>query len=662
MSKTATPIAEKTRSVKLLRDILGAASLRADMIVPVKAEAPGMVCVETASGMPMWLSLIYDCEFVTSPENQSVPTASELNRKRPTVKPNQAKAWADAAAKTSGANGSTKRGAKSQPGPSSPAASPAAPASKPPAAMPPVVVQIPLEKLHRHPQNRAVDVPSCADLAERMKSGQLTPCIIRPAESIENEFTNVPLGHFQLLAGERRVTAAMINGWETIACSIRGVGDVEALRILVEENAQREDLTDIEKAESIATLCLPVDEGGAGYTREQAGAIYSLSAGAASNLVRLLELPQVWRDRVSKGELPQTFARELLPYAKHDALVKIIDKLIADEVKDNGAVSMRRDEFADQVYWEMARFTRSLEPKEYNGPKFKLDDATLAKLEVIEIPGPNDRSGEKRALNVKLWDKLQKEAAKRKADPHDQHADCGPNGKQKAAKEKPKPPTAAELAAKAKEAAERTKKAIAAWRLMFLREILAQTLDYSRMGGVTHLFDIWLDARPYAPSGAHTQDLLSAAIKAAGGKTVPSHSPATKYMAAAAEIDRNDRWKVKLELTRLILRDEVELPAALIEPLALECEIEIEEWWRKWQTEGRSKIVAELIERFFGLHTTDQLVALAGELGVGVMPGAKKANLVNTLATYHRSGRTLALPKSIAPLKAPRQSPKKGGK
>jgi hypothetical protein len=65
------------------------------------------------------------------------------------------------------------------------------------------------------------------------------------------------------------------------------------------------------------------DSGGrSGLTKDAAAKRVGLKDGSsASNLVRLLKLPKIWQDRVAAGELPESFARLIVPicHAKHFA-------------------------------------------------------------------------------------------------------------------------------------------------------------------------------------------------------------------------------------------------------------------------------------------------------------------------------------------------------
>jgi ParB/RepB/Spo0J family partition protein len=192
------------------------------------------------------------------------------------------------------------------------------------------VTYVAIDQLHRHPKNRTASDAFVAELAESIREhGLQQPIKVRVAP----QHWGLPEGHYQIVFGESRWRAARLAGLETMPAHVVEFDDVKTLELIV-ENAAREQLNPIQKAEQIATLCAPVEEGGGGKTREQAAQLLKLKTGAAaSNLARLLELPKVWRDRVAGAELPESFARLLLPYKHVPQLMDAFDKDYLEEQK-----------------------------------------------------------------------------------------------------------------------------------------------------------------------------------------------------------------------------------------------------------------------------------------------------------------------------------------
>ena len=95
-----------------------------------------------------------------------------------------------------------------------------------------------IDEFPNHPFKVRMD-ESMMEMADSVKQhGILVPAIIRPKED----------GHFEMVAGHRRMTACMIAEKEEIPCIVRDLTDEEATIIMVDSNLQREQLLPSEKA------------------------------------------------------------------------------------------------------------------------------------------------------------------------------------------------------------------------------------------------------------------------------------------------------------------------------------------------------------------------------------------------------------------------------
>ena len=74
--------------------------------------------------------------------------------------------------------------------------------------------------------------------------GILEPLIVRP----------LPQGHYELVAGERRLRASKDAGLKEIPVMIRDLTDAQAQKIALVENLQREDLNPVEEVNAILNL------------------------------------------------------------------------------------------------------------------------------------------------------------------------------------------------------------------------------------------------------------------------------------------------------------------------------------------------------------------------------------------------------------------------
>ena len=142
-------------------------------------------------------------------------------------------------------------------------------------------------------------------LADSLKErGVLQPVLVRP----------LPGGTYELIAGERRWRAAQIAGLESVPAIVRPDDDAASLELALIENMAREDLNPLEEARACAAL---VEE--LGLTREEVGRRIGRSRVAVSNLLRLLELPDLALMLIEEGSLSQGHGRALLMAPDHDA-------------------------------------------------------------------------------------------------------------------------------------------------------------------------------------------------------------------------------------------------------------------------------------------------------------------------------------------------------
>ncbi len=150
------------------------------------------------------------------------------------------------------------------------------------------------------------DEAEIADLCDSIRThGFLQPILVRRAEF-----------GYQVIAGERRLRAAQMAGWERVPVQIRETSDRQMAELAIVENVQRKDLNAIEKAASFKRY---MDE--YACTQEDLAARVSVDRSTISNLLRLLELPQEIKDMIARGDVTAGHARALLPLGdEHEQL------------------------------------------------------------------------------------------------------------------------------------------------------------------------------------------------------------------------------------------------------------------------------------------------------------------------------------------------------
>jgi ParB family chromosome partitioning protein len=167
--------------------------------------------------------------------------------------------------------------------------------------------ELPLDLIAPNPNQprRIFEEQPLVALAESLKErGVLQPVLVRP----------LPGGTYELIAGERRWRAAQIAGLVSVPAIVRPDDDAASLELALIENMAREDLNPLEEARACAAL---VEE--LGLTREEVGRRVGRSRVAVSNLLRLLDLPDLALMLIEEGSLSEGHGRALLMAPDHDA-------------------------------------------------------------------------------------------------------------------------------------------------------------------------------------------------------------------------------------------------------------------------------------------------------------------------------------------------------
>jgi ParB family chromosome partitioning protein len=127
---------------------------------------------------------------------------------------------------------------------------------------------------------------------------------------------------YQLISGERRLRAAIQAGWSTVPARVREADDRLVAELAIVENLQRKDLNPIEKALSFKRY---LDEHHC--TQEDLARRLKIDRSTISNLMRLLELPDLVLDALRKGGISAGHARSLLPLGEESEQVEFCRRI-----------------------------------------------------------------------------------------------------------------------------------------------------------------------------------------------------------------------------------------------------------------------------------------------------------------------------------------------
>jgi ParB/RepB/Spo0J family partition protein len=282
-----------------------------------------------------------------------------------------------------------------------------------------LLVDIPLEKLHNHPANPDPSEAEIQQMVEWLRADgrQEEPIVVRPHVGADLD----GVSHYQILGGKRRYLAAQRLGWPTLRAVIRHdlAKDTQgALLTIVRSNAHRHEDTPIRQAELLQTLLR------AGLSREQAGREFGLqTAAAVTAKIGLLKLPEVWQQRIISGEMSQSAAIGIVPYADCPTIMAAFEDVWKSEI--NRDDFLHKDRQRSVILDVVAELTRPIKPdssQPYNGATyyrapecsrpnwyqrcFDLTPELEQSLQIVELPIGKNGAKIPRALNVQEYDRL----------------------------------------------------------------------------------------------------------------------------------------------------------------------------------------------------------------------------------------------------------------
>lgn len=156
------------------------------------------------------------------------------------------------------------------------------------------------------------------DLAKSIEeNGILQPLTVRKVSQSE----------YEIIAGERRLRAAVLAGFSKVPCIVIKCNDRESAVLALLENLQRCDLGIFEEARGISRLIRRY-----GITQEQAAKKLGKSQSTIANKLRLLNLTYDEQDWIIQAGLSERHARALLKIYDQELRKEALSKIIADNL------------------------------------------------------------------------------------------------------------------------------------------------------------------------------------------------------------------------------------------------------------------------------------------------------------------------------------------
>lgn len=161
------------------------------------------------------------------------------------------------------------------------------------------VTHIPVEAISANPHQprKRFDEEKLKSLSESIRNdGVLQPVVVRKNGD-----------RYELIMGERRLQAARLAGVQHMPVVVRPTEEVDALRLALVENLQRENLNPIEVAGAYRSLMATF-----GLSQNELARLVARDRSSVANTLRLLSLPEEIRTMVVEGALSEGHARALL--------------------------------------------------------------------------------------------------------------------------------------------------------------------------------------------------------------------------------------------------------------------------------------------------------------------------------------------------------------
>lgn len=221
---------------------------------------------------------------------------------------------------------------------------------------------------NRSQPRRDFDENSLSDLAQSISQhGLLQPLLVRP----------LPIGGYQIVAGERRYRACRMAGLTEVPVTIRELSDTETMELALIENLQREDLSPIEEALGYKAL---IDEHG--FSQEEVATSVGKSRPAIANSLRILKLPDSVLEYVKQDKISAGHARALLMLDNEEDMLELAELIY---IKD---LSVRQAEKLAKKKPEVEEDTQpERKPSFYSMVELALNESLGRKIKVNKNKG-----------------------------------------------------------------------------------------------------------------------------------------------------------------------------------------------------------------------------------------------------------------------------------
>lgn len=180
-------------------------------------------------------------------------------------------------------------------------------------------LMVPIAKIKANPgQPRKIfKEKDLEELAQSIKeNGIIQPLVVVAAD-----------GHFELVAGERRLRAAKRAGLEHVPVVVKTATDKEKMVMAIIENVQRSDLNCVEEALAYYQLMEDFQ-----LTQEEVAKKLGKERSSIANYLRILKLPREVIEKLQREELSFGHAKILAAVKEREQIIRLANECVANEL------------------------------------------------------------------------------------------------------------------------------------------------------------------------------------------------------------------------------------------------------------------------------------------------------------------------------------------
>ena len=165
------------------------------------------------------------------------------------------------------------------------------------------LLELPIESIEANPHQPRSQCENLDELAGSIREhGILQPLLVSVLTDTPGEWPR-----YRLIAGERRLQAAMLAGLRRVPAVVKEASDQQLVELALIENIQREDLNALEEAAAYQHLISEF-----GLTQEEVAARVGKARVSIANALRLLRAVPAVRAALQRGEISEGHARAML--------------------------------------------------------------------------------------------------------------------------------------------------------------------------------------------------------------------------------------------------------------------------------------------------------------------------------------------------------------